>query len=116
MRLQLEGVKEECPFLWRLNTSFAANASFNKLAIVTDIQCNIKGPLEQIVIYFPGTPRIQDPAANNLQTSVLIAVLRKRLYVPQGQAQAVATAGDGMAVSTIVTFVVALIPAVLQYP
>jgi hypothetical protein len=115
MSLKLEGMREECPFTWTFNRSFPANASLISLEIATDIQCNIKGPLEQVVINFPTTPTFQDGAANNLQTSVLVATLRKRMYIPKGQAEAVATAGGGMAVSTIVTFIVALIPAVLQY-
>jgi hypothetical protein len=115
MRLVLEGTNEDCPFNWSLATPVVQNESFSKLSIPTTIKCNIKGVLEQLVIFFPTSAPIRDIQGNRLTTNMLRASLQRRAYISQDQAAVVATTGTAMACSTLVTFLISIIPALLQY-
>jgi hypothetical protein len=111
----LEAVPADCPFNWSLASPVVHNGTFSKLSLFTTIKCSVKGTLEQLIIRFPTPTPIHDPQGNKLATNWLKAPLRRRVYIAQEEAAVVSATGTAMAFSTLTTFLISIIPALLRY-
>jgi hypothetical protein len=115
MTLRLENAPDACDFSWSLNSSLRAGEPFTSLFFTAHIPCYIRGLYEQVVISFPEGKILTDLGNNAMVTQVLKAKLRRRAYLSTEEREAVAGPGLMISFSTISTFLLAIIPAVLQY-